>query len=77
MLPHCKGFLLITAKHNIKLQSTVHNEKVVLLNTVISLVLESWNFTVIITVGNWSEGRIFRLYLATTLIKDQLNTYAD
>ena len=41
MLPHCKGFLLITAKHNIKLQSTVHNEKVVLLNTVISLVLES------------------------------------
>ena len=42
MLTHCKaGFLLITAKHNIKLQSTVHNEKVVLLNTVISLVLES------------------------------------
>ena len=40
MLPHCKGFLLITAKHNIKLQSTVLNEKVVLLNTVISLVLE-------------------------------------
>ena len=42
MLPHCKGFLLITAKHNIKLQSTVTvlNEKVGLLNTVISLVLE-------------------------------------
>ena len=40
MLPHCKGFLLITAKHNIKLQSSALNEKVVLLNTVISLVLE-------------------------------------
>ena len=40
MLPHCKGCLLITAKHNIKLKSTVLNEKVVLLNSVISPVLE-------------------------------------